>query len=976
MRLFLSLLLVYVSFIQTTAQNPYHIIYGIDDGLPSTQVYDIQEDEYGRMWFATDRGVSVFDGYKFKTYTTDDGLGDIVIFRIFKDDNNNLWFAEKGGGLTFYDGESFQKPLISEILTERSYSEYVDFFQQIDSTTFLILHKSSIKAHSKLLLFDFNSVRLDLLTGDSLNGMTINHNLLLDTTWNILFYKDIQRLENIVSVKDSSILYIQHKKNESGRFLNLQHDLYLWTGHMKRLVKKYPSSVNHIETFGEEAWISSNGGIDIFNLSTHEIERSLFKDYQVSGIFKTQAGEYWISTLYNGIILCPNPFVQQFSDPTKGNIVKLDTFINKILLRREHGYGLDIYNQQNEAEFIKEFRYASSYSSYAKNNDYLLLSDRSKIYLEKNRATLTKSKIQEPSQRVCEVLESEFLLVGTKQLTIKSYQDLSTKTPFPLVDYGSKDIYDAILIRDSCLYIGTDNGLLHYHYSNGFISHKKRIDKEKLQCRVSQIEELSDHELLISSIGHGFMKYDFKNGKVTQIASTEQLQTNIIHSFYQEESNIIWLCTNIGLIRLRFNDASLSEIKDIRTFTTRDGLPTNYINSVVKYRGNIWVATTSGVCYFDYKEMPQSYAIPKLILDSITINNASHKLYQELNLNHNENNITFYVTGVLLDHSVSTSDQPYKYALIEDNNDTIWHSTSLKDIRFTNLAAGQYNFIVKVSDRHGQWSEPIQQDFLISPHFTETLLFRLLLLLILIAAIWYIISRKNKIQAQKIRQQSMMKEFELKLKQAELNALKGQMNPHFIYNTLNSIQNYIFKEDARAANHLISTFGKLIRKSLELSSLQMITIDQEVEYLENYLTLEKMRFEDKFDYKIRLEDNLNQYLIPPLLIQPLVENAIKHAFLDISLTGKLMVQFSLEANKITVEVLDNGVGIQQKHVKKRSITVSALNIIRDRVNLLNEQGIINASFSIRRRNDGDEFETGTCATLVLEAIKNYESPYN
>jgi len=194
------------------------------------------------------------------------------------------------------------------------------------------------------------------------------------------------------------------------------------------------------------------------------------------------------------------------------------------------------------------------------------------------------------------------------------------------------------------------------------------------------------------------------------------------------------------------------------------------------------------------------------------------------------------------------------------------------------------------------------------------------------------------------------------------------MNPHFIHNALNSIQNYIFRGDPENANYLLSRFSKLMRSSLKLSKLEYITIETEIEFLENYLELEKMRFEDKFDYIIDLESpDLNQMKIPPLLIQPLMENSIKHGF-DGKTTGKLTLEITADTDYVTITVKDNGKGYKPSQ-KEESSDPSALKIIRDRLNIINQGATKKSAFTIKSINkDG---KRGTIATLKL--AKQYES---
>jgi len=210
---------------------------------------------------------------------------------------------------------------------------------------------------------------------------------------------------------------------------------------------------------------------------------------------------------------------------------------------------------------------------------------------------------------------------------------------------------------------------------------------------------------------------------------------------------------------------------------------------------------------------------------------------------------------------------------------------------------------------------------------------------------------------------------EIKFKEAELNTLRNQMNPHFIYNALNSIQNFIFKNDPVRANYLLSRFGTLIRKSLDLSKLNYIPIDEEITFLENYLELEKMRFEDRFDFNIIKSQNItNNEKVPPLLIQPIIENSIKHGFSGIKKKGQITIEFVKTTSNLKIYVSDNGKGIKPVNIDdKDEEKPHALYIIRERINIINEANSEKAYFDIKPIIE-DDIIKGTRATFLFPII--------
>ena len=152
-----------------------------------------------------------------------------------------------------------------------------------------------------------------------------------------------------------------------------------------------------------------------------------------------------------------------------------------------------------------------------------------------------------------------------------------------------------------------------------------------------------------------------------------------------------------------------------------------------------------------------------------------------------------------------------------------------------------------------------------------------------------------------------------KIIQLEQRLLLSQMNPHFVFNSLTAIQSYIFRSDPYMAGKYLASFSKLVRLILENSCLEAITIAKEKETIEHYLDLQLLRFDKKFDYTIEVCPDIDpeHHLIPPMLAQPFIENAIEHGIIHLSTRGQIAIRYTLQDNKILLEVEDNGIGINE-----------------------------------------------------------------
>jgi LytS/YehU family sensor histidine kinase len=239
----------------------------------------------------------------------------------------------------------------------------------------------------------------------------------------------------------------------------------------------------------------------------------------------------------------------------------------------------------------------------------------------------------------------------------------------------------------------------------------------------------------------------------------------------------------------------------------------------------------------------------------------------------------------------------------------------------------------------------------------------------------------NKIKEIESEQSLEIKQKEIgfinqQLAEAQLSALQTQMNPHFIFNSLNSIKRMILANEQQKASRYLSKFAQMIRITLNQSKEIFTTLYENIEHLESYLLMEKLRFDDSFSFQIIVDDQIDkeELLIPTLMIQPLAENAIWHGLMCKEGEKKLLIHFSITAETISCRIEDNGIGIKRseelKKLNKSSHQSMGLSNLRNRIKILNEKYDHCCSFSITDLQDIDKNKTGTCAVLRFNVITN------
>ena len=344
------------------------------------------------------------------------------------------------------------------------------------------------------------------------------------------------------------------------------------------------------------------------------------------------------------------------------------------------------------------------------------------------------------------------------------------------------------------------------------------------------------------------------------------------------------------------------------------------IYDIALYDNKIVLATNLGIDIIEDCKKP--FEFNSTYIYPIIVNNKQYSSSDNTyNLKSSQNNIQIsFVTPFYGENN----QIKYRYKL--SDTDTVWKITSNTTIQFPNLSSGNYRFVVQPF-YNNIYGEEAFINLNICPYFTQTWWFRVLIFLILMW-IGYIIYR-NKLHK---------KEVEKELILSKQKALRSQMNPHFIFNSLNSIQNFILKNQQDLSIKYLSRFSKLIRNILDNSERTYIKISEDIEALTHYIELEKARFKNRFKYSFEVDKNLDTdfYCIPPLLIQPYVENAIWHGLMHKQESGSIFISYKMIDEKIVCTIEDDGVGRKKAgELEKSSAHVSKGTIItNERISIL------------------------------------------
>ena len=390
--------------------------------------------------------------------------------------------------------------------------------------------------------------------------------------------------------------------------------------------------------------------------------------------------------------------------------------------------------------------------------------------------------------------------------------------------------------------------------------------------------------------------------------------------------------------------------------------------------GTLLFGGVGGITKFNPAALKENDFSPVPLITSILVNDVplqsktSPSRISNISLKYNQNFITlnFAVTNF---SNQNNNQFAYRLKGLTSN----WTNCGNRNfVNYTSLPPGKYFFELRSANSDGKWSKGITTvNISIHPPWWKTWWFRIAALSLLSGFITWLVRRRIQV----IHREATLKQ---KITETEMMALRAQMNPHFIFNSLNSIREMILSNENKEASHFLSKFAHLIRVTLDQSGQPFISLRNTIDYLSRYVEMEQIR-NTNFTCTITAvkELDMDEIVLPPMLIQPFIENAIWHGLSSRNKNIHINVTFTKQANKLICTVEDNGIGINQSlENKKKSVWQSSGNgnlhnsvgikNIKNRIFLLNEKYKLQSSVTIQdKKGITSKKETGTLVTLHL-----------
>ncbi|MDP2414978.1 histidine kinase [Daejeonella sp.] len=921
MRFVAFLLLIFFISLTCHAQQSKYTAFTVSDGLPSNNVYKCIEDNSGFLWVATDAGIARFDGKRFQVFTTLQGLPDNDVLEVMKENSGRIWVN------CFKQGPAYFDEVQNRFINARENSSLAKVSEGTSNMYSYPLKEGGVLYVNERGSFIFRNNKLieypTLKIGNFLFKENKDGTLLrwtgnkLDPVLN-LFQTKIYQTKGTAFI-DSLVITTTSRNDLSARNIKPSVDdgkLYIFYPSLSKCLIYSDFKVNPLRfkmdslKIPERFFVSgftqtyvyllgNSGKIYVFDKKTLQQLLVISGNYLPNSMFNDSKGNVWASTVDKGLILYKNSqFTTMEMPPDLQGTVLLSIARKRdgsLLAGNSYGEVVETDGRTSKIHRIpsqsKDFRQKKILISQNK----VFTFSEGGIYVNYTRKLVNPiNQSSYPAKTAMSYNDSIIIFGLTSGLN-----QLNSRTE-KVSRLGS--IYKRIVAftrtTDGIIYYGSTDGLYKHDYDRN-VSSSLTQSNSLLSHRITALCATRDKLVWVATSSNGLVIV--KNDKVLlNITAKDGIISNSLLSISAAGPGKIWLGTNQGISVITYKLQGRNISYSIQNLSVNDGLSHNSINEMLYQKDTIYAATGKGISV-----IPANISIPKfnipVKLIRITINQRDTILSARYKLGYQQQNIQMQFAGIEL----SGHFKNLQYTLDKNEN---W--TNLDENTLTvQLNNGAHVIQVRALDVNGNISpRTLTIQFDIATPFWKAIWFWLIIASVMQLIIFYLVNRRQK----RRKEAKLVKEIAgVQTASLEQQAFTSLMNPHFMFNALNSIQHYINVQDRQNANRYLSDFASLIRKNFEAAQQSFIPLEQEIENIKIYLRLEQMRFNDRFSYQIMIDENLEpeDWMIPTMILQPLLENALLHGLMPSAIDGELLIDLKQQDGNLLIIIIDNGIGL-------------------------------------------------------------------
>lgn len=870
------------------------INYTLKEGLPSNRVYRLTQDNEGFIWAITDKGMAKFNGREFKVFNTRNGLPTNDIWDIRIDNKNRVWFFSKASLLGYIENESvhtFPNCQSEVVMFPASTNRYGDTLVFGNTGDWFYLEKDCWK---KMSLADLEQY-------DKYSFKTL-HQKAVQLAKNEAF----QKKTNLRFRNQDSIMVMLY--NEGFSVINIP------TGQISQSEFKQYASISN-PNFLRNHYVNNQiqiTGFDFVGIldDSYEMEEVIKIPTDLKAYFSMvdKTGNVWCATFSRGIFMLPQMRRQATYALAHQKVDQIKNVDNRIIA---NVYNKGFYEYDSLQKVFRPFIVDKSFVFNAVYIDSLksvfFSSEMKSIQIIDEGGKKREVDRSNKTAGVRSLVYHKGFLYGNMSNGIIQIDPITFKKSRLYEQYGVMDL----LVFNGSLFLATSDGL-------------KSLTKDSINSvdiggglskkPVLSLAKVADSLLLVNTDGYGTYLTNLKTAKL--LSNSEFLS---VESAYVNK-NVIWLASEKGILKY---EKTGNEYKYMGILNENDGLPSKKVNSVIEVGNDLLVSTDDGVVILPIalEKKPQ---LLKVYIKKAQFNQMDMSVVEPSVRYTTNNSVDFSISAI--DFSANQGELKYSYRLLPLQKK--WTQTTAMSLNFSSLPPNDYTLELKVGDLANTthftilplwWQRPLAKG-----------IFYLVGFLVAGLILYYFRNREISKKTAKLTAQKKMAEY-------ELYALRAQMNPHFVFNSLAAIQYYINENDFETSEKYLVKFSKLIRQFFELSKEGEIPLETEIKLLKNYLDIEKLRFKEKLNYQVKIDPalDLQKTTIPSMLLQPIVENAVNHGIFNKEKNGRIDLNFSKKDEKeFLVEIVDNGVGFTNSK-KKMNGKVNSSEVLKNRLAVLN-----------------------------------------
>lgn len=958
MRQMLNTLLILLVCALSHAQNKPYLQFTVNDGLPSNNILDIVQHDDGYIWLATDNGISRFDGQEFVNYSVDDGLPTEEIWMFHKDRYGRIWLLNStNSGYYLYNGEIRNIGLSkNSILAPALYilysngiglrrSGYLEMVEGGIVSTYDYTYDCLQLSHANPSISDL-LVYTPGLTQKHTIREYINEFLGPQHLMSIHLFKTNEKKQNHIFLSNKDVLIsINNDYLAINNVAKNKKDSTFFNFPITAIrLPKIQDSIIHID--------HDHGFIE-YNLIKQEITDSYSSQYNIALNRSIRIGHFIVSATSSGMLILyknlrtvssPSPKVANFCFTSNQSLIQDNSGSLYTKTPHSNTWNKLDYNPGTEAHVEK----AKDQCYILGGNTYYTYNNTHQHFIKKTicevRDHYTNTQVPEVNplivfNSVSDIFHSDSYLFKCGRYTTFKIQeanrDCSIAYRLPIKNIIGLEKYGNVW------YVAKPYSILK---TDSTFSTFDTLE----QFRKKRIKEIFIHDNNLFTLTQ-------EDGLWQITPSVKKLSTSpegIIQQTVKHHNNLYYY-THRQLCRIHLkNGASIC-------YDLGFHLPELHIKDIDSDGDRIYILTTDGKIHsFTPEDLSVFADTPRL-----RVTTPSRSIYKSEKDNFHMKDGTFHIMWKMQDLK-SLGKHSIKYRLLP--YDSSWISTSEKVVQFINLAAGDYILQVQGEGAYNNRTEVLSLNMVIPEKWYKSNWFYLLLIITIIGSSALIIRTLNHRFRRKEREKNVLNE---KFAQLELDALRAQMNPHFIFNSLAAIQSFIRQSRKEEADDYLSQFALLIRQFLDQSRSRDIRLEDEIRLLTNYVELENLRFNQEIEFQLNVADKVDTYQkIPSLLLQPFVENAIQHGLFHKE--GYKLLRIAIAQNKdiISISIQDNGVGRKESQRINRNNRPhhrsKGLTMLRERIETLNATGEYLISYNIEDTTSPDE--AGTIININIQ----------